>query len=945
MNWSCCKKISMLLIWSFVNLSILEANERTWVQQIGSLAFDQGMGIHKDNDGSVLVVGCYSEILKFEGFERFLNCGNRDLFIAKYDSTGKLIWFRVMGTREHDIAYQIEVDSKGDNIFIGTIGDSSSHVGSNVVQGLDNNDIVVAKHSSEGIPIWTRIFGGLGTNSGTAVVSDNEDNLIVTGWFHGRAYFDNISFVPAGRGDVFIAKLDPQGNVIWAKRAGGAGEDLAHAITSDALGNSYVAGEFLETAYFGDDSLTSAGEYDIFIAKYDQAGKVVWVKNFGGLKDDRVTGIVYDHANDNLVLTGSFTGQLQLEETSQILLAEDAEDQDIFLICMDSNGTKKWALSQGGQAPDAGKSVQIDPSGNIYMSGVFSKTVQIGANTLRSHGRLDGFMAKYNSLGQPLWVRHAGGGPDDDFADAITPGSTEKEVYVTGSFSGEATFRSKTLQSNGDFDAFVERRIESFETATLTPAIQSPQFVGAEYGVDVKVGESKNIYSITFDLYYSNSEYVQIQQPLEIAVEPGSYLGKDATVTATTDEINGKVTITAQRNQTFVPNENEDILVNVRFITSKNTPFDTESEMLFDNITAQNEFGEEVFITPIPGKVKLIGVGVWPGDTNHDGIVNEADVLPIGQFFNSTGPKRMDSSLQWKEQITVPWDIFASTFADADGDGVVSLQDVFAIGLNWKRTVGNASYAMSMTPKTVSKKFSNPSTLYMQAEAKTNSNEIWIEVIADSVEDLFGLAFEITYPVTPSITVKQIENGVLMPDPIYFTDHDTLNGKISVAMSQKGDIGGVNGGGSVSKILFDISSYPLSDFLNSLTMFFVKAIDSKGEDIAFQIGTDIIITDVAENLDALVTKDFVLYPNSPNPFNPSTTIRYDLPEQSNVRLTIFDQLGKLVKILFDERQGIGQHVVTWNGRDEFGNQVSSGVYICLIKTDRFMKARRMMLLK
>jgi hypothetical protein len=924
---------------------MLQANERTWVRQIGSIDFDQANGIYMDTDGGVVVVGSFSNILKFEGFQRIFNCGNKDLFTAKYDSTGKLIWFRTIGSRGNDIALNVIVDNKGDNVLIGMSGSDSVHFGSVVLPSLGKTDILVAKYSTEGIRIWAKNFGGSGTDRGTAIVYDNEENYLITGWFHGRAHFDNINFVPVGRGDVFIAKLDPQGNVIWAKRAGGAGEDLGQAITADALGNSYVAGDFLETAYFGDDSLISKGNYDIFVAKYDRAGEVVWIKNFGGSKDDRATGIVYDHKNDNLVLTGSFTGQLQFDGTSQILLAEDADDQDMLLVCMDSDGTMKWALSQGGQAPDAGKSVQIDPSGNIYVSGVFSETMNIGANTLRSLGQLDGFIAKYDPFGQPVWITHAGGGPDDDFADAIAPSLSGSEVFVTGSFSGSATFRNQTIQSNGDFDAFVERRIEFFETATLKPAIQSPQFVGAEYSIDVKVGESENIHSITFDLNYSSSEFIQIKQPLTSAVEPGPYLGEDASVTATTDEINGKITITARRNQPFVPKENEDVLVKVYFIASKSTPFDTESEMFFDNITAQNEFGEQVFVTPENGKVKLVGVGVWPGDTNNDGIVNEADVLPIGQFFNNTGPARINRSLQWKEQLTVPWDKFFSTFADADGDGVVRLQDVFAIGLNWKRTVKNVSLAINKASQTGSTNFPATSTIFMQAETKTSSSEVWIEVIADSVQDLFGLAFEMTYPVSPGILVKQIDNGVLMADPIYFTNHDTLNGKISVAMSQKGNVGGVNGSGSVSKILFDIGSYPLSDFLNNLAIVSVSAIDSKGQEITFQIGTDIIITDVAEKPDALVPDDFVLYPNSPNPFNPSTTIRYDLPEQTNVRLTIFDQLGKIVKILLDERQGIGQHIVNWNGRDEFGNQVPSGVYIYLIKTDRFMKARRMMLVK
>ena len=95
----------------------------------------------------------------------------------------------------------------------------------------------------------------------------------------------------------------------------------------------------------------------------------------------------------------------------------------------------------------------------------------------------------------------------------------------------------------------------------------------------------------------------------------------------------------------------------------------------------------------------------------------------------------------------------------------------------------------------------------------------------------------------------------------------------------------------------------------------------------------------------LVPETFALHANYPNPFNPSTTISYDLPEQAQVTLGIYDLLGKQIKTLVNQSQDAGNKIAMWDGTDNLGRQVSAGVYLYRIQVGEFSQTRKMLLLK
>src|SRR5258708_19018608 len=152
--------------------------------------------------------------------------------------------------------------------------------------------------------LWVKQFGGPNSDEGRSVTVDKQGNVLTTGVFEGTVDFDpgagtfNLTSVSASN-DVFISKLDPNGNMLWTKQIGGAGNEYAFSITTDASGNIYVIGIFSGTADFDSGSGTfnmtsvSAGE-DIFITKLDPSGNLLWAKQMGGISNDYGYSIALD---------------------------------------------------------------------------------------------------------------------------------------------------------------------------------------------------------------------------------------------------------------------------------------------------------------------------------------------------------------------------------------------------------------------------------------------------------------------------------------------------------------------------------------------------------------------------------------------------------------------------------------------------------------------------
>jgi len=326
--------------------------------------------------------------------------------------------------------------------------------------------------------IWAKRAGGSDwDDEGYAITTLSDNSTVVIGLFKGSATFgpgepNQTVLTSAGEQDIFIAQYNPDGTLAWAKRAGGTSWEWVQGITT-LSGNSTVVTGFWGDPFGGGGSatfgpgepnetvLTSAGWYDIFIARYNPDGSLAWAKRAGGSSGDAGYGIT-TLSDNSTVVTGSFDGSATFGpgDPNQTVLTSG----DIFIARYNPDGTLAWAKSAEGNGGQ-GNGITTLSDNSIVVTGYFWVSATFGPGetnetVLTSAGYDDIFIARYNPNGTLSWAKCAGGS-DWDYGHGITTLS-DNSIVVTGWFDGTATFgqgepNETVLNSNGEQDIFIAR--------------------------------------------------------------------------------------------------------------------------------------------------------------------------------------------------------------------------------------------------------------------------------------------------------------------------------------------------------------------------------------------------------------------------------------------------------------------------------------------------------
>jgi len=258
------------------------AQTAQWVKQMGTGGISNG--VSSDAAGNAYATGTVSSPALFDNIS--IPCNVSDVFLTKYDSSGNILWANVGGGPLLDQANDIATDASGNSYVVGAIQTNgiypTAQFGSFTLTGHGDVDWLVVKYDTLGNVVWAKNYGSTAGDIAEGVTLDPAGNLYVTGLFSSTMTVEGVTVTSKGLFDVFLAKFDPNGTLLWLKTAGGTGADIAHGVVSDSLGNVGIVGEFQNTATFGSHSVRAAGLGDAFIAKYDSAGNNLWVHNGGG---------------------------------------------------------------------------------------------------------------------------------------------------------------------------------------------------------------------------------------------------------------------------------------------------------------------------------------------------------------------------------------------------------------------------------------------------------------------------------------------------------------------------------------------------------------------------------------------------------------------------------------------------------------------------------------
>ena len=359
---------------------------------------------------------------------------------------------------------------------------------------------------------WAKKGGGTAGASGKAVAVDAEGNVFATGSFANTMSFQNssISLVAAGTtggNDIFVAKYDRLGTLLWARRAGGVENDAGRGVTVDDTGNAYVTGDYRGTAAvdFGNGSILpgTLGGSDIFVAKYNPSGNCVWVKSMGGTGDDYGTGIAWTPVGDKVYATGAWVFASSTQEAFVLQLnAADGLSPVTF-------------FSTGFPGHSAiGRAIAVDATNGVYVTGSYAGglvlfgTVSVPAfNT--GFGRIFAVkLAATTTSFIPQWLRHGSFstncGNNIGSGIAVDSASTTPSVYITGSFQGTIDFGNGfALQDNksGLGSGSCTGQINDYYIVKLAAATGAPTWAikGGDDGTVVGQGTNDETLAISLD--------------------------------------------------------------------------------------------------------------------------------------------------------------------------------------------------------------------------------------------------------------------------------------------------------------------------------------------------------------------------------------------------------------------------------------------------------------
>lgn len=422
-----------------------------WARSGGSIGTDGDCtGVAADLFGNSFITGTGFGPMTFGTYS--ITSGN--FYLVKYDAQSNVKWVKSAQYSNYTASYGITTDNLGNVIVTGFFNGDSILFDTIKLTG-HRNTMFVVKYDSLGNVLWARVPISDSSTFGYEIATDNNNNIVMYGKYEGDSI--RLGSYQLSGSNCFLAKYDPNGNVIWAINPFlGYGGGFA-SICIDKAGYIYITGDFDDPEItFGNITLRnhSSGPSltpDVFYVKFDPGGHVVWAKSASGGDVDFALKIAVDD-NYNVYLVG---------ETGGYYIRFDPIDAGIpdgrrFLVQLDSSGSAKWVQST--------KIFNIIPDncGGLYATNYYYDSISFGRSLLSSPrtNRLDLYVAKFDTLGNAISAIQAGG-IGDDMAILIAANKAG-EIFIAGKFSSPTCVFggigiSKHSSNIDEWDAFIAK--------------------------------------------------------------------------------------------------------------------------------------------------------------------------------------------------------------------------------------------------------------------------------------------------------------------------------------------------------------------------------------------------------------------------------------------------------------------------------------------------------
>jgi hypothetical protein len=349
-----------------------------WAKHFGSNGEDLGYDVATDKSNHIIICGTFSNSVQFGPYTLTSTGSATNGFVAKLDSSGNVLWAQAAtGVTPSECP----TDKLGNVLLSGSFKDTATW-GSISKTSAGDYDAFVAKYDGRGNIQWVQTVSGSSSNLGRGVeiADDGTNDILLTGQFDGTQTVGTTQMASNGNSDVWVARLNPTGMWKWAKQIGGSGEDYGRGVS--AKGSEIaIAGSFSGTVDFLGQSLPSSGGADVYVAKLNANGELLWVRSAGSPEDDEGAEINFD-PNGNVLIVGSY---------------RNSGSRDFLVALFDPDGNIQWLASPtGGSSDDVSRAGEADRFGNYLFAGSFRGTATFGTTTLTSTGGEDMVLGKIN---------------------------------------------------------------------------------------------------------------------------------------------------------------------------------------------------------------------------------------------------------------------------------------------------------------------------------------------------------------------------------------------------------------------------------------------------------------------------------------------------------------------------------------------------------------------
>lgn len=438
-----------------------------WGTYYGDTLPDAGLAVVTDTVGRVYMAGHTQSLLNIatEGaHQQTYAGGNSDAFLTMFNAHGERLWCTYFGGTGDDQATGVAVDGHYDIYIVGnttTVDDSLATDSAYQQINAGGTDVFAAKFNNFGALTWSTFLGGFGNDTATACVVDTSGHVFISGYTETGEWLESPEFTYAGGIDAFLVKLDEEGMPVWGTYYGGPEDDYGRDLAVDSLDYLFLTGSTFSEEGIATDTThqtVNAGEEDAFAVCFNPDGSRKWGTYFGGSEKDVARGIAVYY--DAVYVTG-YTLSPEGVADSLSFQPDYMGQEEAFLLRLDANGQRLWSTYFGDSLLEKSNAIATDIEGFVYIAGITNtenhalSTNDVHQDWLR--GEQEGFIAKFDSLGNRVWSTYYGGFQNDDIMGINVFGVTA--IYITGyTWSSEfVAYYGHDIEYGGNTDGFLSR--------------------------------------------------------------------------------------------------------------------------------------------------------------------------------------------------------------------------------------------------------------------------------------------------------------------------------------------------------------------------------------------------------------------------------------------------------------------------------------------------------